>query len=242
MRSHKPPPLPDHVRVKHSARARRLALRLDPKERVINLVVPKGVPLQRAQDFAKYHETWIAKALMELPPAVPFAHDRTLPVLGADRLIVVEQDSNRKMTDIALAPAHLLVRTNRDDPASRIERFLRNLAREKLGEMAHAKAVDINKKISSIRIGDTKSRWGSCSEDGSLAFSWRLIFAPALAMDYVVAHEVAHLVHLHHQKSFWNLCRDLSIDFVEGEYWMRNHGHELMRYGQNPPRIAPATA
>lgn len=223
--------LPENVRIKHSARARRLALRLDPKERIINLVIPKGVSLRKAHDFAKYHETWITKALMELPPAQPFEHERTIPILGADRIIHVEHDTNRKTTDIKLTPSHLIVKTNKDDPSCRIERFLKNLARDKLNEMAHAKAIDINKSIASIRIGDTKSRWGSCSEDGKLAFSWRLIFAPSLAMDYVVAHEVAHLIHLHHQKSFWNLCRDLSIDFIEGEYWMRNHGHELMRYG-----------
>jgi len=225
------PDLPDNVRIKHSARARRLALRLDTKERVINLVIPKGVSLRKAHDFAKYHETWITKALMELPPPQPFAHERTIPLLGADRIIHVEHDESRKTTDVKLTPTHLLVKTNKDDPSCRIERFIKNLAREKLTEMAHAKAIDINKPITAIRIGDTKSRWGSCSEDGKLAFSWRLIFAPSLAMDYVVAHEVAHLIHLHHQKSFWNLCRELSIDFVEGEYWMRNHGHELMRYG-----------
>ncbi|MAE51384.1 MAG: hypothetical protein CMH27_06210 [Micavibrio sp.] len=224
--------LPDHVRIKHSNRARRLALRLDPKERIINLVIPKGVSLRKAHDFAKYHETWITKALMELPPALPFDHDRTIPILGADRIINIDYDKARKTTDIKLTPTHLLVKTNKCDPSPRIERFLKNLAREKLTEMAHAKATDINKPITAIRIGDTKSRWGSCSEDGKIAFSWRLIFAPTLAMDYVVAHEVAHLIHLHHKKSFWNLCRDLSIDFIEGEYWMRNHGAELMRYGQ----------
>lgn len=223
--------LPENVRIKHSARARRLALRLDPKDRIINLVIPKGVSLRKAHDFAKYHETWITKALMELPPPQPFEHERTIPVLGADRIIHVERDQSRKTTDVKLTPTHLIVTTNKDDPTCRIERFLKNLARDKLTEMARAKALDINKPINAIRIGDTKSRWGSCSEDGKLAFSWRLIFAPSLAMDYVVAHEVAHLIHLHHQKSFWSLCRELSIDFVEGEYWMRNHGHELMRYG-----------
>lgn len=224
---------PEPIRVKHSTRARRLALRLDPKERVINLVVPKGVSLKKAHDFARFHETWIAKAMMELPPVIPFMHERTIPILGADRIIRIENAAHFKTTDIQLLPAELIVRTNKDDPASRIERYLKNLVKEKIEEMAKAKALDIGKPIRTISIRDTKSRWGSCSEDGKLSFSWRLIFAPSLAMDYVVAHEVAHLVHLNHGQRFWNLCRNLSIDFVEGEYWMRNHGHELMRYGQS---------
>jgi predicted metal-dependent hydrolase len=225
--------LPDTVRIKHSARARRLALRLDPKERVINLVVPKGVSLKKAHDFARYHETWIVKAMMELPPALPFEHERTIPVLGADRIIRIIQDASIKTTDISLTASELLVHTNKDNPAARIERYLKNLVKEKITEMAKAKALDIGKPITAISVRDTKSRWGSCSDNGKLSFSWRLIFAPSLAMDYVVAHEVAHLVHMDHSKRFWNLCRELSIDFMEGEYWMRNHGHELMRYGQH---------
>ncbi|MFP4314438.1 MAG: M48 family metallopeptidase [Alphaproteobacteria bacterium] len=221
----------DRIRIKHSRRARRLALRLDTKERVINLVIPKGMSLKKAQEFASAHESWIDSVLHELPPVIPFEHDRSIPVLGADRMIVINRDKGRKSTQIDLQPAHLIVHTNKEDPSSRLERYLKNLAREKLTEMAFTKAVDINKEIKSIRIGDMKSRWGSCSEDGRLSFSWRLLFAPSMAMDYVVAHEVAHLIHLNHSRKFWNLCRDLSIDYMEGEYWMRNHGAELMRYG-----------
>lgn len=221
----------ERLRIKHSKRARRLALRLDPKERIINLVVPKGVSMRKAEEFARHHEGWIDSVLHELPPVIPFEHDRILPLLGASRKIHIDHDPHRKTTEIKLFPDCLMVKTNKHDPAPRIERYLKNLARSVLTEMAEAKAIDINKKIRTIRIGDTKSRWGSCSDDNRLSFSWRLIFAPSMAMDYVVAHEVAHLIYLNHSRKFWNLCRDLSIDYVEGEYWMRNHGQELMRYG-----------
>ncbi|MFN3701218.1 MAG: M48 family metallopeptidase [Alphaproteobacteria bacterium] len=233
--------LPPAVKVTHSQRARRLALRLDPKERVVNLVVPRGVSLKKAEDFAKFHETWIKKAMMELPPPMPFEHGRVIPVLGRDRLIQVYVDKTRLTTEIKLKVNKLEIYTNKADPSARIERFLKELAKEKISELARAKAVHINKKIPRITIRDTKSRWGSCSEDGKLSFSWRLIFAPLKAMDYVIAHEVAHLVHLNHGKRFWTLCRELSRDFIEGEYWMRNHGHELMRYGQKARRRTSLT-
>ena len=221
----------DKINIRHSPRAKRLALRLDAKERVINLVVPKRVSMHKAEAFALDHQDWIEEKLRELPPPAPFKHERFIPVLGQDRQIIIYTDPLCKVTKVFLDGGVLHVRTNKDDPSSRIERFLRNLAKDTLTEMAMAKAADIGKPITSITVRDTKSRWGSCSEDAKLSFSWRLIFAPPMAMDYVVAHEVAHLVHMHHRKSFWALCRDLSIDYLEGEYWMRNHGHELMRYG-----------
>lgn len=219
------------LRIKHSKRARRLALRLDPKERVINLVVPKGVSMRKAHDFARYHGEWIDTVLQELPPLLPFDHERVIPILGADRRIDIQFDENRKSTQIELTNDSLVVRTNKNDPTPRITRHLKNLAREKITEMVEAKALDINKPIKAISIRDTKSRWGSCSSDGKLSFSWRLIFAPSMAMDYVVAHEVAHRIHMDHSKKFWALCEDLCIDYQEGKYWMRNHAQELMRYG-----------
>lgn len=221
----------ENLSIQHSPRARRLALRLDQKERIIKLVVPRGCSMRKAEAFANDHAEWITEKLRDLPPPLPFAHERFIPVLGQDRQIIIDRDPLYKLTRIQMQGGVLHVRTNKDDPANRIERHLKNLAKETLTEMALAKAADIGKPVKSISVRDTKSRWGSCSEDGKLSFSWRLIFAPPMAMDYVVAHEVAHLVHMHHRKSFWALCRDLSIDYLEGEYWMRNHGHELMRYG-----------
>ena len=115
--------------------------------------------------------------------------------------------------------------------ATKIKRFLMRLAKEELSELIHKKAARVGKKVVAVQIRDTKSRWGSCSEDRKISLSWRLILAPPMAMDYVVAHEVAHLVHLDHSTKFWNVCRQLSKDYIEGKYWMQNHGHELMRYG-----------
>lgn len=225
--------LHDKVRIKHSPRARRVALRLDIKERIVQLIIPNGMSEKRAQEFAHDHQDWIKEKLSELPPVVEFHHGKIIPLLGKDRKIEINISSNYKRTDIDLSANALLIKTNKDDPSKRIERYLKALAKSELSEMAQAKALDIGKEIQAISVRDTKSRWGSCSEDAKLSFSWRLIFAPTAAMDYVVAHECAHLIHINHSKAFWALCRDLSLDFVEGEYWMRNHGSNLMRYGIN---------
>ena len=94
------------------------------------------------------------------------------------------------------------------------------------------KAERIGKRVRSVQVRDTKSRWGSCAQDGSLSFCWRLIFAPTVAFDYVVAHEVAHLSHMNHGKRFWSLCEKLSANYTAGKRWMQVHGHTLMCYGQ----------
>ena len=110
------------------------------------------------------------------------------------------------------------------------KRYLKKLVKDEISILAHEKATKIDQTINKIHVRDTKTRWGSCSEDGNLNFSWRLIFAPYESLDYVVGHEVAHLEHLDHSKAFWSVCRKLSDDFVEGKYWMQAHGSELMRY------------
>ena len=221
----------EYVKIRTSKRAKRVALRLDSKERIIELVVPARMSLKRAQDFARQNETWIQETLATLPPALPYEDGRILPVLGKERQLDVYFDPERKTTSITMDENYINIKTNKNEPKARIERYLKTLAKDELTKLSQDKAEIIQKSIASVTIRDTKSRWGSCSQDGCLSYSWRLIFAPLCAFDYVVAHEVAHLVHLNHSKAFWTLCRDLSLDFVEGQYWMRNHGHELMRYG-----------
>ena len=217
--------------IKSSKRARRLALRLDPLERIFYLTVPLRCPLERAYEFADTHEEWMKKALSELPSPQPFSHGAVLPVLGHNITLNITHDPTVKITSIKENESTLYVTSNLEDPGIRIERFLKKKAKEILYKKSKEKSVTINKKIENVSVRDTKSRWGSCSSDKNLSYSWRLIFAPPLALDYVVAHEVAHLKHLDHSAKFWALCRSLSENFVEGQFWMQNHGHELMRYG-----------
>lgn len=220
------------VTVKRSARAKRLALRLDPKERVINLVVPARMSLQKAYFFAKTHEDWVRETLGKLAPPRPFSHGAILPIFGDSIMLDVMVDPAISRTKIEMDGDVMRIKTYQDDPQNRIVAYIKKLARDGLADMASEKAQQIGKSVNAITVRDTKSRWGSCAQDGSISFSWRLVFAPYVAIDYVVAHEVAHLVHMDHGKKFWDLCRSLSIDYVEGKYWMQNHGNELMRYGK----------
>jgi predicted metal-dependent hydrolase len=82
-----------------------------------------------------------------------------------------------------------------------------------------------------VQVKDTRSRWGSCTEDGRISYSWRLVFAPPKALDYVVAHECSHLVHMDHSENFWRLCEKTSRAYEEGKDWMQKNAHSLMRFG-----------
>ncbi len=222
--------LAEYVTVKPSTRAKKLALRLDTKNRIFNLVVPKGFNLQRAYRFAAEHDEWMRAQLAELPQPIKLMHGAVIPIFGQNREIIVERNSDGRRTDISLEEHALRVRTNKDDPSSRIIRFLKSESKARLDALSREKAALIKKDVRSVAVRDTKTRWGSCTADGNLSYSWRLIFAPHASFDYVVAHEVAHLQHLDHSDRFWALCRDLSDDYEAGHGWMKKNSYELMRY------------
>jgi predicted metal-dependent hydrolase len=85
--------------------------------------------------------------------------------------------------------------------------------------------------IERIGVRDTASRWGSCSSDGALSYSWRLIFAPAFVLDYLAAHEVAHCRELNHSARFWRVVDQLTPERRRGEAWLKANGNSLHRYG-----------
>ena len=220
-----------HLKVRVSRRARRVALRLDNGSRNISLVVPVRYNMKKAEEFALEHREWIRQKIAELPQPIALKHGAVIPVLGRDREINITYDPALKTTTIRLTRNEIKVKTNQRNPSSRIVRFLKQEARDTLTNLALEKAATINRRVNVVQVRDTKSRWGSCSTGGRLSFSWRLIFAPWEALDYLVAHEVAHLIHMDHSKKFWTLCEKLSEDYETGKEWMTKQGHELMRYG-----------
>lgn len=225
------PEFPDTVTLKHSKRARRVALRLNIKTGTFDLTVPHWMSLHQAHAFVRDNESWMQEKLANLPNGTPFRHGQTIPVLGQPRTLSIKPNPTSARTKITLTDTTIEMLTHLDDPAPRIEKFLKKLAKDTMEPIARTKAAQIGKTVDSFVLRDPKSRWGSCSDDGRVMLSWRLILAPPIAMDYVIAHEVAHLQHMDHSKAFWRLCKDLSEDFKTGHSWMRTHGNSLMRYG-----------
>lgn len=219
------------VQIRRSKRAKRVALRLDPVERVMNLVIPHKMPLHKAYNFVQTHEEWVRQNLARLSNTIEFTDGVQIPIFGETVDIQVDQSPLYKKTVIERHDFLLNVSTPLESPSDKIKQYLKKLAHEGLSDIASEKASWIRKKVTAVTVRDTKSRWGSCSQDACLSFSWRLIFAPYVAIDYVVAHEVAHLKHMNHSPAFWNVCESLCENYEEGKLWMKQHGNELMRYG-----------
>lgn len=220
------------LRLKVSKRARRMTLRLDPESRHVHLIVPPRADLNYAFHFAEEHRGWIRAKLSGLPKPIPFIDGAIIPLFGRDHYLEIIQDSSLRATRISIKNRIMTVETPLHDAGPKIEKFLRALVTDELSQLATDKAAQIRRRVGEVRVRDTRSRWGSCAEDGNLSFCWRIVFAPREVIDYVVAHEVAHLVHFDHSVTFWRLCDRLAVDGDYGRDWLKENGQTLMCYGR----------
>jgi predicted metal-dependent hydrolase len=212
-----------------SARARRASLRVDSARRRIVLTAPLRMARATAVDFAHAQAGWIAARLKRLPDLKPFVDGAEVPLFGAPHLIRHREDRRgtvwREGLEIHVAgrPEHL---------SRRLRDWLTAELRGELVPLVHAKAQRVERPVKRITLRDSRSRWGSCGPDATLSFSWRLVFAPPEVLDYLVAHEVAHLVHLNHGQHFWALARTLCAVPIEGpQSWLKKNGEILLQYG-----------
>jgi predicted metal-dependent hydrolase len=217
------------VSVRVSPRARRIGLRIDAAERRVELVLPRGIPASHGLRFLASKRGWIVARLAVLPQPVPFADGAIVPVLGAPHRIRREFDGGA--APVAIVGGEIRVRGDAMHLARRVRDYLRDMARRELGRRARRLAARIGHNVARVNVRDTKSRWGSCSGRGNLSFSWRLILAPEAVIDYVVAHEVAHLVEMNHGPRFWRLVESLSPGSAGARAWLKRHRAYLFCYG-----------
>jgi hypothetical protein len=217
------------VSIRVNPRARRLLLRIDASSRRVELVLPHGVPAEHGLKFLAAHRGWIAARLDALPRPVPFAEGAIVPVLGVMHRI--RRESDPAAPPVAIVAGEIRVRGAPEHVARRVKDHLVRLARAELNRRARVYAAVIGRPIAQVAVRDTKSRWGSCSAKGALSFSWRLVFAPEPVLDYVVAHEVAHLAEMNHGPRFWQLVRTLTPDCATPRAWLKRHRSGLFSYG-----------
>lgn len=219
-------PVPLHVT--HNRRARRLGLRICMATRAVQLTLPPRQSLARVQRFLADNRGWLeAQAAQRLLPPVPFVPGACLPVAGASLRLqcgsgrVVQQQGGALLVPGAGAVYD-----------ARVRRWLKQQAQARLAAESRAVAGRIGRQPADVRVGDFRSRWGSCSADGRIAYSWRLILAPEFVRQSVVAHEVAHLAEMNHSPRFWALATELlGTSHAPARQWLRRHAAELMRYG-----------
>jgi predicted metal-dependent hydrolase len=217
------------VIVRRSARARRIRLRIDAAERAIELVLPQGVAARRGGDFLAAQRGWVAARLLSLPVRMPFVEGALVPVFGVPH--VIRRESDPAAPPVAIGGGEIRVRGDGPHVGRRVRDHLRCLARTELSRRAHAQAESLGRPLGRVSVRDTKSRWGSCSAAGNLSFCWRLVLAPEPVLDYVVAHEVAHLAEMNHGPRFWRLVDRMVPDRAAPRAWLRRNRLVLLAYG-----------
>ncbi len=237
-------PDPDHIEVAHEACAFRVAVKRRPAARrftlrvsnatgEIVLTLPQGASMDAARRFADSHGGWIAARVARLPMRVAFVPDAEIPLRGVPHRIVhwsTVPGVARATTD-AEGRAILAVAGQKAHLPRRIRDYLRREASRDLDAAVARHTSTLGIPARKITLRDTRSRWGSCSSRGHLSFSWRLILAPPFVLDYLAAHEVAHLKEMNHSHRFWSLLHRLCPRTEEAERWLKRNGTDLHRYG-----------
>jgi len=221
------------VRLRRHRQARRYTLRIQAATREVVLTMPPRGSVREARAFAEKHGGWIAARLGRLPQAVPLAHGRVVPIRGLEHRIAhrhgargtvwteLDPDGTRVVCVAGEAP-HV---------GRRLTDHLKREAKRDLEAACRRYARELGVTMRRISIRDQASRWGSCSSTGVLSFSWRLILAPPFVLDYLAAHEVAHLLEMNHSRRFWRILLRMCPDSHCAKVWLDAHGAELHRYG-----------
>ena len=221
------------VRVRRHRQARRYTLRIHSATREVLLTMPPRGSLKQAREFAEKHGGWIAARLDRLPEPTPFAHGITVPLRGVDHRIEHRPGARGTVWIEETAEERLLcVAGEAPHTPRRIRDFLKREAKNDLEAASRVAAEKLGVPIRRVSIRDQSSRWGSCSTTGVLSYSWRLILAPPFVLDYLAAHEVAHLIEMNHSRRFWRLVERICPHVTRAKTWLDVHGTNLHRYGQ----------
>lgn len=258
-------PVPIEITRRHSAR--RLTLRVSETRRAVTLTLPPSTDLGEGRRFVAKHLEWLNDKLERLPEAQPFADGSVVPLRGELHVIrfadgkrsrgrgvvwfgrptaaVVPENSvfapkQRKKSqrlDVTTLPV-LWVAGKPEHAPRRLQDWLTEQAQVELSGRSRHYASMLPRKVKRVTVRDQASRWGSCSSHGVLSFSWRLIMAPQFVLDYVAAHEAAHLVEMNHGPRYWKLLHRIFPEVEEARRWLRRHGAELHSFGADdePPK------
>ncbi len=218
---------------RRSARARRVSLRIDPARGAVVVTLPLSVSTAAGLALLRREAGWVAARLARLPARAAFVAGGHVPIGDLDYRIRHQPDG---LGGVWLEAGEIVVGGEVCFLARRVEDFLRREARRQLAPLVAEMAAKLGVRAARLSVKDTRSRWGSCSAAGRLAFSWRLVMAPSFVQRYVVAHEVAHLRHLDHSARFWALVASLTPDHARARAWLAAHGPRLLRIGSPPGR------
>ncbi len=215
---------PIAVVLRRSARARRLSLRVSRLDGRVSLTLPEWTPEREGIAFLESKEDWLRTQLGQIATAAPVRAGASVMFAGEERSIVGTARRGVRLRENVLE-------ISGDRPVgAQLRAFLRTEARNALVAASDRYAAQIGRRYSRITLRDTRSRWGSCTADGALMYSWRLIMAPPDVLDYVAAHEVAHLAEMNHSDAFWRVVEKICPTYQKHRRWLRQNGDLLHRF------------
>ena len=222
------------VEVRRHAGARRLTLRVSRTRRAVIVTIPLQCDPDEAGSFISRNIEWVRERLDNLPDPVPFASGCAMPLRGEPHDIVFTGAGPSRLVTLnrtASPRPEICVPGSEASVEKRLRGWLFDEAKRDLDRSVTLHAKRLNVQPKRIVVRDQTSRWGSCSTTRVLSFSWRLVLAPPAILDYVAAHEVAHLAEMNHGPRFWALVRKTLPDFETSKRWLQVYGLDLHRYG-----------
>ena len=215
------------LKVRKLKKAKRITLRVCHINREIRVTTPLYLGTGFLERFINRNLKWIKSQILTCPTQVLVCEGVELPLFGINRMIRSEAECKTKY---CLTDTDLRVPKISSDFKIQIKTVLMDIANDFFSEKCHKYSKELGTTFSGISIRDPKSRWGSCSSEQKLMFSWRLIMAPKEVSCYVAAHEVAHLIHMNHSKEFWEVVRYIYPDQMSQRNWLRQNGKKLHQF------------
>ena len=221
------------ARLSVNPRARRLSIRIDVRAGEAVLIAPSERKLADVVAFARTKTSWMRERLAERPQGTPIAPGAIIDLFGKPtRLVAAGGTGAARLTEDADGP---LIASGGEGEAyaRRVENLFKRVARETLQTRTDVHLRTLGQRPVKMSIADPKSRWGSCSpHNRSIRYSWRVIMAPPAVIDYLAAHEVAHLVHADHSPAYWAVVQRLIGDHRPHRKWLRENGPALHAVGR----------
>jgi predicted metal-dependent hydrolase len=215
------------VKLLVNPRARGVSLRIDPMRRVAIATAPSKRYLKTAADFAAERAGWIQRELARLPEQILLMPGSLAPLRGVMHELAFEKGRANPRIETGVAPKLIVPAPDMDLFEARLLRFLKAEAKLDLTARVEQYSAALGVRSSRVTVKEIRSRWGSCAVDGSLSFSWRVILAPPFVLDYLAAHETAHLKEMNHSRRFWAQVKKALPDFERGRDWLTRHGAAL---------------
>lgn len=214
------------IRIDINPKARRLILRVDERRREAVGVAPHARMVPELMAFAFERSDWLYDQLEQVPATVALEDGAMIKLRGEDCLLNIEGPGRRPFLH-GDSPQTLSLPGDRETLGRRALRYLKDQAKQDLIASSNQHAETLGVSVGRVSVKDTRSRWGSCTANGDLAFSWRLIMAPPHVLDYVAAHECAHRLEMNHSSAFWAHVERCRPDWRRSRKWLRAHGGSL---------------